>query len=196
MADSVEAIRTLLTALESLDDRDGVIWLGIGIIGSRQWRLSSEGRDYHFARLRPPPGGMLSSHARESQGRRYLDLSWKAQSVPSPDSDDGSGAAFPRYSRTVRSAILHVASSRCIRVQMRCAVCRCLRGAFLSASRIASIKSTASFSVQRGRSGFFRGFGNALSNRFAHHPPVHSQLPGHPHDRSDPELILSADLLE
>jgi YD repeat-containing protein len=46
---------------------------------------------------------------------------------------------------------------------MRCAVCRCFRGAFRSASRIASIKSTASFSFQRGRSGFFRGFGNALS---------------------------------
>ena len=45
---------------------------------------------------------------------------------------------------------------------MRCAVCRCLRGAFRSASRIASMNATAAFSFQRGRSVFFRGFGNAL----------------------------------
>src|SRR5580704_15166471 len=45
---------------------------------------------------------------------------------------------------------------------MRCAVCRCLRGALRSASSTASTNSTAAFSFQRGRSVFFRGFGNAL----------------------------------
>src|ERR1022692_3584342 len=45
---------------------------------------------------------------------------------------------------------------------MRWAVCRCLRGAFRSDSSTASTKSTAAFSFQRGRSVFFRGFGNAL----------------------------------
>src|SRR5258707_4037821 len=45
---------------------------------------------------------------------------------------------------------------------MRCAVWRCLRGAFRSPSRIASINSTAAFSFHLGRSVFFRGLGNAL----------------------------------
>src|SRR5580692_8532449 len=45
---------------------------------------------------------------------------------------------------------------------MRCAVCRCLRGALRSASSTASTNSTAAFSFQRGRSVFFRGFGSAL----------------------------------
>src|SRR3984957_15424124 len=45
---------------------------------------------------------------------------------------------------------------------MRCAVCRCLRGALRSASSTASTNSTAAFNFQRGRSVFFRGFGSAL----------------------------------
>src|SRR5579862_1115714 len=45
---------------------------------------------------------------------------------------------------------------------MRCAVCRCLRGALRSASSTASRNSRAAFIFQRGRSSFFRGFGSAL----------------------------------
>ena len=63
---------------------------------------------------------------------------------------------------SVRSAILRSSNSWCIRAQMRCAVCRCLRGAFRSASRIASTNSIAALSFHLGRAGFFRGFGNAL----------------------------------
>ena len=33
-------------------------------------------------------------------------------------------------------------------------------------------------------------------DRFADHPPVHTQLLGHPHDRPDPELVRSTDLFE
>src|SRR5450759_4815680 len=45
---------------------------------------------------------------------------------------------------------------------MRCAVCRCFRGAFLSVSRIWSTNATAAASFHRGRSTFFRRAGNAL----------------------------------
>ena len=34
------------------------------------------------------------------------------------------------------------------------------------------------------------------SNRLAHHPPMHTQLLGHPGNRSDAELVLSTDLLK
>jgi hypothetical protein len=49
-----------------------------------------------------------------------------------------------------------------IRSQIRCAVCRCFRGALRSPSRIASINSTAILSFHLGRSAFFRGLGTAL----------------------------------
>src|ERR1035437_9782083 len=45
---------------------------------------------------------------------------------------------------------------------MRCAVCRCFRGAFLSVSRIWSTNATAAASFHRGRSTFFRRAGIAL----------------------------------
>src|SRR5450759_2726233 len=45
---------------------------------------------------------------------------------------------------------------------MRCAVCRCFRGAFWSVSRIWSTNATAAASFHRGRSTFFRRAGNAL----------------------------------
>jgi hypothetical protein len=47
--------------------------------------------------------------------------------------------------------------------KMRCAVCRCLRGARRSASTIASMKGCAGASFGRSRSGLFRSGGNALA---------------------------------
>ena len=66
------------------------------------------------------------------------------------------------YCRIVRSHTRHSGNSRRIRSQIRCAVCRCFRGAFLSASRIRSTNSIATAIFQRGRFVFLRRFGIAL----------------------------------
>ena len=63
------------------------------------------------------------------------------------------------YSRTVDSPTPTSGISCRNRVQMRRAVCRCLRGALRSASRIASINGSAGASFGRSRSGFFRSGG-------------------------------------
>ena len=58
------------------------------------------------------------------------------------------------------------------------------------------MNSTASFSFHRGRSGFLRGFGNALpiaSRTIRRCTPSFLATPS---DRPDPELILPPDLLE
>ena len=54
-------------------------------------------------------------------------------------------------------------TSRRTRCQIRCAVCRCLRGALRSASRIASMKGMAAASFRRARAGTFRSGGTALA---------------------------------
>src|ERR1035438_3779408 len=54
--------------------------------------------------------------------------------------------------------------SRRIRIQIRCAVCRCFLGALRSDSRIASINGIAGASFGRSRSGTFRSAGIALAS--------------------------------
>src|ERR1035438_992897 len=49
-----------------------------------------------------------------------------------------------------------------IRSQIRCAVCRCFRGAFRSNSKISSTNAAAPASFQGGRSVLLRGVGSAL----------------------------------
>jgi hypothetical protein len=67
------------------------------------------------------------------------------------------------YSRTVDSPTTISGFSHRNRVQMRCAVCRCLRGALRSASSIASMNGTAGASFGRTRSGLLRSGGIALA---------------------------------
>src|SRR4051794_39050998 len=62
----------------------------------------------------------------------------------------------------VLSHTWHSGNSTRIRSQMRCAVWRCLRGAFRSASKIPSTNAAVLASFQRGRSVLFRGLGSAL----------------------------------
>ena len=70
------------------------------------------------------------------------------------------------YRRTVDSATSTSGISRRNRVQIRCAVCRCFRGALRSASRIASMNGIAAASFGRSRSGIFRSAGIALASAF------------------------------
>ena len=98
--------------------------------------------------------------------------------------------------RTVDSATSTSGISCRSRIQIRCAVCRCFRGAFRSASRIASMNAIAAPSFGRSRCAALRRWRNSVRDRIPHHPPVHPQLPGYPFDCPDAMLILAPDLLE
>ena len=67
------------------------------------------------------------------------------------------------WRRIVDSATSTSGISARIRHQIRCAVCRCFRGAFLSASRTASMKAIAGSSFGLSRTGVLRSTGTALS---------------------------------
>jgi len=68
------------------------------------------------------------------------------------------------YWRTVDSAMAASGNSRFNRIQIRCAVCRCFRGALRSVSRMASMNGIAAASFGRSRSGIFRSAGTALAS--------------------------------
>src|SRR6266568_3178691 len=68
------------------------------------------------------------------------------------------------YARTVASATSMDGFSTRSRLKMRRAVCRCLRGAFRSVSRIVSMKAIAGSSFGRTLSTIFRSFGTASAS--------------------------------
>src|ERR1035438_4214641 len=80
----------------------------------------------------------------------------------SPPARPNSIFRFRTYCRTVDSATSHSGRSALKRHQIRCAVCRCLRGAFWSDTRIPSIQGMTGAIFALSRLACFRGFGTAL----------------------------------
>lgn len=119
-------------------------------------------------------------------GRRTMRMNVSRTSSP------GSLFLSRTYRRTVDSPSFISGFSCRTRTQIRCAVCRCFRGAFRSASKISSMKSAAGSSFDRCRTGVF-----CAGQRLPHHPPpVYPELAHHSRDRSLAVLVFPPHLFE
>ena len=78
---------------------------------------------------------------------------------------------------------------------MRRAVCRCLRGAVRSASRIRSMNACTAVQRRLRARPIRPHRRHRIGQRLPHHPPMHAQLPGHAFNRPDPDSDTPAESL-